>query len=381
MTSVVIRVAQYSRDRGVEALEWEHSESTAPVGVPRGEGAMVATSIATVVGEANPGRHQPGVGERYWGPGDPDFGTAVAPRFEFADPHAAGLFHAKGRSGDFGERVTIGNRGERDAAVVVLLADGRTYLDILIPGSEAPLPEGDSLTYVQAPRTADGRPVLYGAVWVRDGRVMPVTLPIPTRHEFLDHLYLTPWSPEWNGGVSGRQILDAAAAGISYQYRTGGSTFLVRNSGRDWIGVVHRSGADLTSSSARREAASVSTCPRIPRAPRCSRWSDAASAVRRGTGRTCRGRGRCIPGGRGARVRPLRTGPSSSCSDRPSTAHCRNGISTWRSRIGDPSRLASLAPQGAGGRAAGAGRVCVAPGALMRWISRRVGGAWRTAGV
>ncbi|MEY1674050.1 hypothetical protein AB4Z55_07690 [Gordonia sp. ABKF26] len=243
---MVIRVAQYSRDRGVEALEWEHSESTAPVGVPRGEGAMVATSIATVVGEANPGRHQPGVGEQYWGPGDPDFGTAVAPRFEFADPHAAGLFHAKGRSGDFGERVTIGNRGERDAAVVVLLADGRTYLDILIPGSEAPLPEGDSLTYVQAPRTADGRPVLYGAVWVRDGRVMPVTLPIPTRHEFLDHLYLTPWSPEWNGGVSGRQILDAAAAGISYQYRTGGSTFLVRNSGRDWIGVVHRSGADLT---------------------------------------------------------------------------------------------------------------------------------------
>ena len=208
---------------------------------------MVATHIAATVGEATLDRDQPEVvDERYWGPGDPDFGTAVAPRFEFADPHAAGLFHTTGGSGDSGERVTIANRGEHDAAVVILLADGRTQGEIAAPGSEVLLPEGDSLTYVQAPRTADGRPVLYGAVWVRDGRVMPVTLPIPTRHEFLDHRYLTPWSAEWNGGVSGRQIHDAAAAGLSYQYRTGGSTLVVRNSGREWIGVVHRSGTDVT---------------------------------------------------------------------------------------------------------------------------------------
>ncbi|EON34723.1 hypothetical protein GTC6_00670 [Gordonia terrae C-6] len=212
---------------------------------------MVATSVAAAVGESNRNRDEPGVGERYWTPGDPDFGTASPPRFEFADPHAAGLFHAgsfhaEGTSHDIGDRITIHNRGVCDAAAVVLLADGSSYLELLTPGSEIVLPECDSLTYVQAPRTTGGRPVLYGAVWVRSGRVMPVTLPIPTRREFLDARYLTPWSAEWNGGVSGRQILDAAAAGISYQYRTGGSTFVVRNSGRDWIGVVHRSGTDIT---------------------------------------------------------------------------------------------------------------------------------------
>ncbi|MGF0328998.1 hypothetical protein [Gordonia hongkongensis] len=207
---------------------------------------MVTTHVAAAVGTQDRDRIEPVVGENYWTPGDPDFGTASAPRFAFADPHAAGLFHAEDLSREAGDRIAVHNRGVHDVAAVVLLEDGRPYVELLTPGSEIALPEADSLTYLQAPRTADGRPVLYGAVWVRDGRVMPVTVPIPTRREFLDQRYLTPWSAEWNGGVSGRYMLDAAAAGVSYQYRTGGSTFVVRNSGSDWIGVVHRSGTAFT---------------------------------------------------------------------------------------------------------------------------------------
>ncbi|MFE0751212.1 hypothetical protein [Gordonia sp. NPDC058843] len=187
--------------------------------------------------------------ERYWGPTDPDFGAAVPPRFAFADPHAAGLFHAVGSSAVDGvddSRITLHNRGAQEVAAVIIRVDGASHVEIMPAGSEVVLPESDSLTYVQAPRTGDGRPVLFGAVWVRDGRVVPVTMPIPTLREFLDQRYLTPWSAEWNGGVSGRQVLDAAADGVSYQYRTGGASFIVRNSGRDWVGVVHRSGTDLT---------------------------------------------------------------------------------------------------------------------------------------
>ncbi|WP_223204915.1 hypothetical protein [Gordonia jinghuaiqii] len=178
--------------------------------------------------------------ERYWAPGDPDFGAAVPPRFGFADPHAAGLFHGTD------DRVRLTNRGASVAAATTLRTDGSAELHVLEPGTVLVLPDEDSLTYVQAPRAADGRPVLYGAIWVSSGRVMPVTVPIPTRREFLDQRYLTPWSSDWNGGFADRQLRDAAADGVSFQYRTGGSTFTVHNAGSRWIAVVHRSGTEYS---------------------------------------------------------------------------------------------------------------------------------------
>ncbi|MCR8895779.1 hypothetical protein NWF34_02300 [Gordonia sp. GONU] len=175
----------------------------------------------------------------YWGPGDTDFGTATPPRFAFADPHAAGLFHAEG------EHVTIHNRGG-DSAAAVLFLDGRVELRPLGPGEAITLPGEDSFTYVQAPRRADGRPVIYGGVWVHQGRAMPVTIPIPSEREFLAQRYLTPWSADWVGGLAGCRLRDPAEDHISYQYRSGGTTFTVRNAGDAWIAVVHRTGTEYS---------------------------------------------------------------------------------------------------------------------------------------
>lgn len=112
---------------------------------------MVTMHVAAAVGTQDRDRIEPVVGENYWTPGDPDFGTASAPRFAFADPHAAGLFHAEDLSREAGDRIAVHNRGVHDVAAVVLLEDGRSYVELLPPGSEIALPEADSLTYLQAP--------------------------------------------------------------------------------------------------------------------------------------------------------------------------------------------------------------------------------------
>ncbi|SDU81961.1 hypothetical protein [Gordonia westfalica] len=178
--------------------------------------------------------------DSYWGPGDPDFGTATPPRFTFADPHAAGLFHADD------EHVSIHNRGTGSAAALIFLDDGRVELRRLGPGETITLPDEDSFTYLQAPRGDDGRPVVYGGVWVHQGRAMPVTIPIPSEREFLAQRYLTPWSTDWVGGLAGCRLRDPAEDHISYQYRSGGTTFTVRNAGDTWVAVVHRAGSEYT---------------------------------------------------------------------------------------------------------------------------------------
>lgn len=178
--------------------------------------------------------------DSYWGPGDPDFGTATPPRFTFADPHAAGLFHADD------EHVSIHNRGTGSAAALVFLDDGRVELRRLGPGETITLPDEDSFTYLQAPRGDDGRPVVFGGVWVHQGRAMPVTIPIPSEREFLAQRYLTPWSTDWVGGLAGCRLRDPAEDHISYQYRSGGTTFTVRNAGDTWVAVVHRAGSEYT---------------------------------------------------------------------------------------------------------------------------------------
>ncbi|MCZ4579844.1 hypothetical protein O4158_12280 [Gordonia amicalis] len=175
----------------------------------------------------------------YWGPGDTDFGTATPPRFAFADPHAAGLFHADD------EHVTIHNRGDGSAAALIFF-DGRVELRRLGPGETITLSDEDSFTYVQAPRRADGRPVIYGGVWVHRGRAMPVTIPIPSEREFFDQRYLTPWSADWVSGPAGCRLRDPVEDRITYQFRSGGTTFTVRNAGDTWVAVVHRSGAEYT---------------------------------------------------------------------------------------------------------------------------------------
>lgn len=157
----------------------------------------------------------------YWGPGDTDFGTATPPRFAFADPHPAGLFHADD------EHVTIHNRGDGSAAALIFF-DGRVELRRLGPGETITLSDEDSFTYVQAPRRADGRPVIYGGVWVHRGRAMPVTIPIPSEREFLDQRYLTPWSADWVSGLAGCRLRDPVEDRMTYQLRSGGTTFTVR---------------------------------------------------------------------------------------------------------------------------------------------------------
>lgn len=176
----------------------------------------------------------------YWGPGDPDFGTTTPPRFAFADPHEAGLFHADD------EHVSLHNRGVGPAAALIFFVDGRVELRRLGPGEMIILPDEDSFTYLQAPRLADGRPVVYGGVWVQQGRAMPVTIPIPTEREFLAQRYLTPWSTDWVGGLAGCRLRDPAEDRISYQYRSGGTTFTVRNAGDTWVAVVHRVGTEYS---------------------------------------------------------------------------------------------------------------------------------------
>ncbi|KAF0969283.1 hypothetical protein BPODLACK_02075 [Gordonia sp. YY1] len=146
--------------------------------------------------------------DSYWGPGDPDFGTATPPHFTFADPHAAGLFHADD------EHVSIHNRGTGPMAALIFLDDGRVELRRLGPGETITLPDEDSFTYLQAPRGDDGRPVIYGGVWVHQGRAMPVTIPIPSEREFLAQRYLTPWSTDWAGGT--RRLPAAGPRGGSH---------------------------------------------------------------------------------------------------------------------------------------------------------------------
>lgn len=177
-----------------------------------------------------------GFAGRFWGPGDVDFGCSDTPDFVFDDPHAAGIFH------HLEDGVTsIHNRGDEVVGVLVLGVDGLLERVVLSPGEVTPLPAQDLLCYVQGTRT-DGRPRLFGALWTQGGRVMGSTLPIPTRREFLDQHYLTPWSADWNGGYTHQDHLDAEGDGLSFQYRTGGSSITVRNTGEKWMAVLHNGG-------------------------------------------------------------------------------------------------------------------------------------------
>ncbi|MDL9936504.1 hypothetical protein QSJ18_07095 [Gordonia sp. ABSL1-1] len=170
----------------------------------------------------------------FWKPGDPDFGCAddeQIPDLDFADPHAAGIYHTVADG-----TATVHNRGDESVGVLTLGVDGPLDLVVIGPGESAPLPPVDLLCYVQRPRAA-GRPVIFGALWMRGGRAMPTTLPIPNRREFLDQRYLTPWSADYTGGYTRSDHLDADDAGVSFQYRTGASTLTVRNSGDSWVAV------------------------------------------------------------------------------------------------------------------------------------------------
>ncbi len=75
---------------------------------------------------------------------------------------------------------------------------------------------------------------------------MPVTIPIPSEREFFDQRYLTPWSADWVSGLAGCRLRDPVEDRITYQFRSGGTTFTVRNAGDTWVAVVHRSGAEYT---------------------------------------------------------------------------------------------------------------------------------------
>lgn len=175
-------------------------------------------------------------GGRYWRPGHADFGSRRTPDFTFGDPHAAGIFH----SVDDGA-ATIHNRGDEVVALLTLGTEVPLGLEILAPGTSAQLPAVDLLCYVQGARV-HGSPRMFGVVWMSDGRSMPSTLPVPTRREFLDQHYLTPWSADWNGGYTHQDHRDADADGLSFQYRTGGSSITMRNTGTEWMAVLHKDG-------------------------------------------------------------------------------------------------------------------------------------------
>ncbi|GAC68402.1 hypothetical protein [Gordonia soli] len=175
---------------------------------------------------------------RFWTPGDADFGGPEMPDLEFRDPFAAGLYV----TADGGE-VAVHNRGDQQIAVLTIGSDGPRDLLLIAPEDTAPLPAGDLVAYVQGERL-DGVPVLYGVLWIAGGRMMPSVLPLPGRREFLDYRYLTPWSSDWDCGYPDQLHLDAELDEVTYQYRAGAESITVRNDGHMWIAVLHNSGDD-----------------------------------------------------------------------------------------------------------------------------------------
>ncbi|AZG45725.1 hypothetical protein [Gordonia insulae] len=169
----------------------------------------------------------------FWKPGDIDFGVPVAPSFVFADPMAHGVHHTR-----IDGEVAVHNRGDGPIAVLTVGADGPLDLVVADPGESVPVPPGDAVCYVQAPRTDDS-PTLLGVMWFSAGESMPTVLPVPTRRDHLDHHYLTPWSADWDCGYPDQIHLDAEAAGVTYQYRAGAETMTIRNTGDDAIAVLY----------------------------------------------------------------------------------------------------------------------------------------------
>ncbi|MEE3849414.1 hypothetical protein VZC37_03680 [Gordonia sp. LSe1-13] len=175
---------------------------------------------------------------RFWRPGDVDFGVPQTPAFVFADPMAHGVHQTR-----VGGEVAIHNRGDGPIAVLTVGADGPRDLVVAEPGHSVPVPPGDQVCYVQAPRT-DCCPTLLGVLWFVDGEAMPTSLPIPDRRDHLDHHYLTPWSADWDCGYPEQVHLDAEADGVTYQYRTGADTMTIRNTGDAAIAVIYNRGED-----------------------------------------------------------------------------------------------------------------------------------------
>ncbi|MFW0796635.1 hypothetical protein AAFP30_22715 [Gordonia sp. CPCC 205515] len=174
----------------------------------------------------------------YWTPGDHDFGSRIAPEFRFVDP----LTHGVHYSHVAGETV-IHNHGDSPIAMATVTAAGPADFLIAEPGESIPVPAGDAVHYLQLPRT-DGDPTLLGVLWCAGGEVMPSALPVPSRRDYLDNRYLTPWSVDWDCGYAQQVHLDPELAGVTYQYRTGADTMTIRNSGYEPIAVVYQRGAE-----------------------------------------------------------------------------------------------------------------------------------------
>lgn len=174
--------------------------------------------------------------QRYWTPGDPDFGSTVPPLFRFVDPltHGVHYTHAAGET-------VIHNQGDSPIAMATVIADGPVDFVVADPGESIPVPAGDAVHYVQIPRV-DGDPTLLGVLWCVGGEVMPSALPIPSQRDHLDNRYLTPWSADWDCGYAQQIHLDPELAGVTFQYRTGADTMTIRNSGCEPVAVIYQRG-------------------------------------------------------------------------------------------------------------------------------------------
>ncbi|MCX2963469.1 hypothetical protein ACIGKQ_02980 [Gordonia sp. NPDC062954] len=174
----------------------------------------------------------------FWRPGDVDFGVPTSPSFVFVDPLTHGVHHTR-----IDSEVTIHNRSDGPVAVLTVGADGPLDLLVAEPGESVPVPPGDQVCYVQAPRT-DGSPTILGVMWLAGGVLMPSALPVPDRRDHLARNFLTPWSADWECGYNQQDHLDAEADGVTYQYRTGAETLTIRNTGDESIAVIYNLGSD-----------------------------------------------------------------------------------------------------------------------------------------
>ncbi|MDY6810187.1 MAG: hypothetical protein SW127_14395, partial [Actinomycetota bacterium] len=175
---------------------------------------------------------------RFWRPGDVDFGVPTSPSFVFLDPLEHGVHHTR-----IDSEVTIHNRSDGPVAVLTVGAEGPLDLVVAESGESVPVPPGDQVCYVQAPRT-DGSPTILGVMWFAGGQLMPSSLPIPDRRDHLDRHYLTPWSADWDCGYPQQNHLDAEADGVTYQYRAGAEALTIRNTGEESIAVIYNLGSD-----------------------------------------------------------------------------------------------------------------------------------------
>ncbi|MGV9713911.1 hypothetical protein ACWDTI_25000 [Gordonia sp. NPDC003424] len=190
----------------------------------------------------------PGMGEidwetidsegHYWTPRDPDFGSPRSPAFRFDDPLAHGVHHAR-----VAGSVVVHNHGGGPVAMVSVGSDGPLDFVVAEPGESIPVPPGDAVHYLQVPRR-DGDPTLVGVLWSRGGQLMPSSLPVPGRRQYLDSRYLTPWSTDWDCGYPQQIHLDPELAGVTFQYRTGADSMTIRNSGSEPVAVVYQIGTD-----------------------------------------------------------------------------------------------------------------------------------------